>query len=111
MITIRINTWYDVVSPESRTEGDYESTGNDFRSFEYNEQELEIAIFELSRIIRDMQGVTGNVSDMDTLVGMPELDYRTGNEFIPNCSVTVEGGNQLERQLIREKMQLELAMR
>ena len=101
-IIIRVSYWYDTVSPESAEAGDYASTGNDFRSFEF--LSIRDAIKEINKLIKDYLGhYEGNLGDGDTLSACdPETDYCTGNEDCWKLDVSIDGADATVRHRIRQ---------
>jgi hypothetical protein len=88
---IRVNTWYDTVSNESAENGGYESTGNDWRTYEfpvsfdgvYEAAELFIALAKgLNCELHYLDDHCGAVVN-----GEPEQDYCTG--FEDTCCVSI----------------------
>ena len=80
-VTVRISQWYDTVSPESAEHGDYESTGNDWRDWEYSILELADAVRDFVRLYREQSWDSHHV-EVNNILYASDLvtDYRTGCE-------------------------------
>lgn len=79
-VIIKVSHWYDTVSPESAEHGDYESTGNDWRDWEYKVDELGDAVRDFLNLYRE-QYWDSEVRVNEVLYAADsETDYRTGFE-------------------------------
>ena len=53
MGTISVCTWYDSVTPESLEDGEYHSTKNDFRCYEFTTEEMAEAAEEFAHFFNE----------------------------------------------------------
>ena len=100
MITITIATWYDTVTPESATEGDYESTGNECRSNAYDN--LQEAVTDYVSKFRSQYWEIGidYVNEVACATD-PDTDHRTGAEHYDRLLVDVQSNETIRTK--REK--------
>jgi phosphoenolpyruvate carboxylase len=91
-ILIEVSQWYDVVSPESASEGDYESTGNEFESENFRADEIEEAVEAyMSLFHSNMWDGTGRDEYVDVVQysADPSIDYKTGHQYQDRIVISV----------------------
>lgn len=80
-VTVKVNHWYNTVSPESAEHGEYESTGNDCRDWEYSVEELGDAVRDFLSLYREQFWDCRHVEVNEVLYAAdPVTDYHTGYE-------------------------------
>ena len=89
-ISITVCNWFDTVTPESATDGDYESTGNEMRSFDFNSLRDAAAQFVCSFENGSWENNgDGFVNDVQYGVD-PDTDYSTGAEDYDRLIISVD---------------------
>lgn len=96
---IVVSIWYDSVTPESAEMGDYESTGNDMRNFEFDTSPEGIAD-AAAQFIRSAQDIGCDPVYLenhcfDVLYGEPRQDYQTGGEDTDCICISVESNESI----------------
>jgi hypothetical protein len=109
---IRVNTWYDTVSNESAENGDYESTGNDWRTYEFpvTPEGITEAAELFIDCAKDLYGELSYLADHcgDVLNGEPEQDYHTGFEDTCCASIDVYSDALISFNEIRDQINAEI---
>lgn len=109
---IRVNTWYDTVSQESAENGDYESTGNEWRTYEFPVSPegitgaAELFISCAKDLYCDLYYLNDHCGDV--LNGEPEQDYYTGFEDTRCASIDVYSDGLLSFKDIRIQINAEI---
>lgn len=91
-VLIEVSRWYDVVSPESASEGDYESTGNEFESENFRADEIEEAVEAyMSLFHSNMWDSTGYDEYVNVVQysADPSVDYKTGHQYQDRIVISV----------------------
>jgi hypothetical protein len=109
---IRVSTWYDTVSSESAENGDYESTGNDWRTYEFPvtaEGITEAAELFIS-YAKDLYCGVPYLADhcSDVIYGESEQDYHTGFEDTRCTSIDVYSDALISFNEIRDQINAEI---
>ena len=104
-IKIIIAHWYDTVSNESASEGDYESTGNDYRSYDYDNLN-EAATDYVARLKKQYwDNINDGYVNEVAYATDPDTDYNTGNEDYDRLTIDVQSNESIrterEKRIIR----------
>lgn len=92
---ITVSTWFDTITDESATNGDYESTGNDYIDNEFTDlnEAVEHALSTLNCLENDDELEQWLKSPTGTIVlysAGPVQCYKTGDEDMFSASITVK---------------------
>jgi hypothetical protein len=100
-VIITIATWYDTITPESATEGDYESTGNEYRSIDYDNlrDAADDYVAKLQQQYWDNHGFQ-HVNEVNHATD-PDTDYRTGAQDYDRLVINVRSNGSIRTD--REK--------
>ena len=86
---IVVSQWYDTVSDESASNGDYKSTGNDIRSFVFDLDEIDLACHQFESILKNMS-YDDELRVGEVVYGVdPDTDYTTGDQHYDRLIIDV----------------------
>jgi hypothetical protein len=95
-VTITIATWYDTVTPESATNGDYESTGNEYRSNYYDS--LREAATDYVTKLRHQYWENHGFDYVNEVAyaADPDINYHTGSEDYDRLTIYVQSNESIQ---------------
>lgn len=104
MIIITVAKWFDTVTPESAENGDYASTGNDFRSNSYNNLR-EAATDYVSEFNNQYWDINDTHVNEVAYATDPDIDYSTGAEERDCLTINVNSDDSIrsdrEKRIVR----------
>jgi hypothetical protein len=104
-ITITVATWTDSVSPESADNGDYESTGDNWRDYQFNNliDAADVMVSSLKELGYH-DSVSSYVNEVIYAID-GEQDYETGAIYYDRCVLSVISNSAIrtdrEKRIIR----------
>lgn len=110
-MSIKVVYFYDTTSPEADEAGEFDSTGNDFRTYHYREEEAEEAVSHFVELYQN-EGLWDE-SEHDVSVNQicyaadpVYVDYKTGKKDWNRIAIIVEGRElkQKTQKLLEQKL-------
>lgn len=89
-VAIIISKWYDEVSPESASQGEYHSTGNDYTSRTFNASAIDDAVETFVSLLNGNHWESNDRYVNEAFCAVdPDTDYETGHEYYDRISISV----------------------